>query len=109
MQNFKFLQYALIGVWQRRQEEEQEKENMKNSGLRLSDTVCTVPLGPISAHADGGPRSRVCVFETIRSAPHRYEHKFSGARVCRVTFLKFHHFSVKIGLFWGVGGRGGKS
>ena len=26
------------------------------------------------------------------------------ACVCRVTFLKFPHFPVKIGLFWGVGG-----
>jgi hypothetical protein len=58
----------------------------------------------ISAHADGGPRSRVCARETLRSAPHRRERKFSGARVCRVTFLKSSHFPVKIGLFWGVGG-----
>ena len=29
------------------------------------------------------------------------ERKFSGARVCRVTFFKFPHFPVKIGLFWG--------
>ena len=39
-----------------------------------------------SAHADGGPRSRVCARENLRSAPHRRERKFSGARVCRVTF-----------------------
>ena len=25
----------------------EEKKNMQNSGLRLSDTVCTAPLGPI--------------------------------------------------------------
>ena len=58
----------------------------------------------ISAHVDGGPRSRVCARETLRSAPHRRERKFSGARVCTVTFWKFSHFPVKIGLFWGVGG-----
>ena len=40
----------------------------------------------ISAHADGGPHSRVCAHETLCSAPHRRERKFSGARVCRVTF-----------------------
>jgi hypothetical protein len=40
----------------------------------------------ISAHADGGPRSRVCACETLRSAPHRREQKFSGTHVCRVTF-----------------------
>jgi hypothetical protein len=51
-----------------------------------------------------GPRSRVCARETLRSAPHRRELKFSGARVCRVTFVKFPHFPVKIRLFWGVGG-----
>ena len=41
----------------------------------------------ISAHADGGPRSRVCARETLRSAPHRRERKFSGARVCRIAFI----------------------
>ena len=40
----------------------------------------------ISARADGGPRSRVCARETLRSAPHLNERKFSGAHVCRVTF-----------------------
>ena len=28
--------------------------------------------GEISASADGGPRSRVCTRETLRSAPHRH-------------------------------------
>jgi hypothetical protein len=37
-------------------------------------------------HADWGPRSRVCARETLRSAPYQREWKFSGARVCRVTF-----------------------
>ena len=40
----------------------------------------------ISAHANGGPRSRVCARETLCSAPHRREWKFSAARVCSVTF-----------------------
>ena len=40
----------------------------------------------ISAHADGGPRSRVCARLTLRSAPHRRERKFSGTCACRVTF-----------------------
>jgi hypothetical protein len=39
-----------------------------------------------SAHADGGPRSRVCARETLCSTPHRRERKFSGAPICRVTF-----------------------
>jgi hypothetical protein len=47
----------------------------------------------ISAHADGGPRSRVCARETLCSAPHRREWKFSAARVCRVTFVKFPNIS----------------
>ena len=38
-----------------------------------------------SAYADGGPRSRVCARETLRSAPHRRERKFFGARVCSVA------------------------
>ena len=38
-----------------------------------------------SAHADGGPRSRVCARETLRSAPHRHERKFSGTCFYRVT------------------------
>jgi hypothetical protein len=31
----------------------QEKKNMQNSGLRLSDTVCTAPLGPIRDKSNG--------------------------------------------------------
>ena len=46
----------------------------------------------ISAHADGGPRSRVRARETLRSAPHRHEQKFSGTRFCRVTFKIFEKF-----------------
>jgi hypothetical protein len=38
-----------------------------------------------SAQADGGPHSRVCTRETLRSGPHWRERKFSGAQVCRVT------------------------
>ena len=46
-----------------------------------------IPFGKfIKVSKDGGPRSRVCARETLRSAPHRRERKFSGARVCRVTF-----------------------
>ena len=40
----------------------------------------------ISAHADGGPRSRVRARGTLRSAPHQREQKFSGACVCRIAF-----------------------
>ena len=58
----------------------------------------------ISAHADGGPRSRVRARGTLRSAPHRHQRKFSGTRVCRVDFTKFPHFPVKIGLIGGEGG-----
>ena len=46
-------------------------------------------LEKISAHADGGPRSRVCARETLCSAPHRRDRKFSGTRVCRVAFKHF--------------------
>jgi hypothetical protein len=38
----------------------------------FDETVCTAPLGPKicnSASADGGPRSRVCARETLRSTP----------------------------------------
>jgi hypothetical protein len=30
----------------RTKKEKKKKKNMQNSGLRLSDTVCTAPLGP---------------------------------------------------------------
>jgi hypothetical protein len=50
-----------------------------------------------------GPRSRVCARETLRSAPHRHEWKFSGARVCRVTFVKSSHFLVKMVILRGRG------
>ena len=46
----------------------------------------------ISAHDDGGPRSRVCACKTIRSAPQQCERKFSGAHVCRVTFKHLSQF-----------------
>ena len=49
----------------------------------------------ISAHADGSPRSRVCARETLRSAPHRRERKFFGARVCRVAGGEVVKFSKK--------------
>jgi hypothetical protein len=51
----------------------------------LFDILLVKPL-KISAHADGGPRSRVCARETLLSAPHQRERKFFRARVCRVTF-----------------------
>ena len=58
----------------------------KISGLKEGDvSVLKIEL-EISAHADGGPRSRVCASETLRSAPHRRERKFSRTRVCRVIF-----------------------
>ena len=52
MQNFNFLRYALIGFYQRRREKRKEKKKeeekiTKNSGLRLSDNVCTAQLGPM--------------------------------------------------------------
>ena len=40
----------------------------------------------MSASVNGGPRFRFCARETLRSAPHRPERKFSAARVCSVTF-----------------------
>ena len=43
-----------------------------------------------SAHADGGPRSRVCARETLRSAPHRCEQKFSSTHVIFFLTLKTH-------------------
>ena len=36
------------------------------------------PLGPISASADGGPRSRVCARLTLHSAPHRHQRILSA-------------------------------
>ena len=39
----------------------------------------------ISAHAYGGPRSRICARETLRSAPYWGERKFSVAHVCRIA------------------------
>ena len=40
----------------------------------------------ISAHADGGPRSRVRARGTLRSAPHQHERKFSTTCDCRIIF-----------------------
>ena len=54
--------------------------------MQVTTTRTTTRNVKISAHADGGPRSRVCARETLRSAPHRRERKFSGACVYRVTF-----------------------
>ena len=48
----------------------------------VTDWIGTKKHRKISAHADGGPRSRVCARETLRSAPHRHERKFSGTRFC---------------------------
>ena len=70
---------------------------MGSSQLKFLDVKNT-------AHADGGPRSRVRARGTLRSAPHQRERKFSATRVCRVDFTKFPHFLVKIGLIGGVGG-----
>jgi hypothetical protein len=52
----------------------------------------------ISAHADGGPRSGSVHARPSAQPPI----DMSGARVCRVTFFKFPHFPVEIGLFRGV-------
>ena len=40
----------------------------------------------ISAHADGGPCSRVHVRGILRSAPRRHGRKFSATHVCRINF-----------------------
>ena len=50
----------------------------------------------MSAHADGGPLSRVCARKTLRSAPQRHERKFSGTRFWRVTFKIFEKNLKKI-------------
>ena len=46
----------------------------------------------IFAHAIESPRSRVCAWETLCSAPHQLERKFAGALICRVTFKHLPHF-----------------
>ena len=43
----------------------------------------------ISAHADGGPRFRVCARLTLRLPPHEHERKFVGARVWGKTYSIF--------------------
>jgi hypothetical protein len=67
--------------------------SLANTDLGHSSCFCTLEKNKfydrgekISAHADGGPRSQVFARETLRSAPHRRERKFSAARVCRITF-----------------------
>ena len=52
MQKFEFLRQPLLGELAMSWRERRKKEN--------------------SASADGGPRSRVCARETLRSAPHRH-------------------------------------
>ena len=49
-------------------------------------------LAPVSAHARPSPQTPIDVSGNF------------PAHVSAVTFLKFPHFLVKIGLFWGVGG-----
>ena len=39
--------YGCLAMAATRKEEKKKKKNMQNSGLRLSDTVCTAPRGPI--------------------------------------------------------------
>ena len=41
-------------------------------GIYLSMSTYVYSKDRISASADGGPRSRVCARETLRSAPHRH-------------------------------------
>ena len=68
-----------------------------NGGV-LIENLGTLPT-PRTMTILSGPRSQVCAPETIRSAPHRHERKFSCTSVCRVTFkhlpqksyLKFHN------------------
>ena len=55
----------------------------------IMKTTYTKSLISISAHADGGPRSRVRAPRTLCSAPHRREREFSGTLVCRITFNIF--------------------
>ena len=55
-------------------------------GRKIDELEENEKLRRISASADGGPRSRVRARGTLRSAPHRRERKFSGARVCRIAF-----------------------
>ena len=46
----------------------------------------------------------VCEHLTVRSSPHRHEQKFSGARVCRVTFKHLHqHLRSHIRIFGTLG------
>jgi hypothetical protein len=77
MQNFKTLRQPLLGDlaegWIEREREKREREIMPSlmvtspSAQRRSDQK-----KKNSASADGGPRSRVCARETLRSAPHRH-------------------------------------
>ena len=61
-----------------------------------------------SAHADGGPRSRVCTRETLCSGPHQREQNFPPARVYRVAFKHLpqplrrggSHFLLLMGLIF---------
>ena len=55
--------------------------------MNYNASVLAIPVSNLnSAHTDGGPRSRVCTRETLCSAPHWHERKFSVTRVCRITF-----------------------
>ena len=56
---------------------------------RVGNGISKYQVIKISASTDGGPPSQVCACETLRSAPHRHERKFSGTRFCRVTFKIF--------------------
>ena len=48
---------------------------------RVGNGISKYQVIKISASTDGGPRSRVCARETLRSAPHRRKQNFFAACV----------------------------
>ena len=53
--------------------------------VEQSDEASEETIVEISAYADGGPRSRVCAFQTLSSAPHHMSGHFS----LHVTLIPF--------------------
>ena len=47
------------------------RENLDMNEEVLEVLIITLIYGVISVSANGGPRSRVCACETLRSAPHQ--------------------------------------
>jgi hypothetical protein len=93
-----------------RTRKQEEKKNMQNSGLRLSDTVCTAPLAPMGVLAlrlrtlDGPlvpPSTRAeifrhaCLQSNLQTSPPTPQKSYPNFRNTRTNFEIFKKFFYK--------------